>query len=409
MIRYLFGHIKLAKNVKGVLLLSIFAIMFLNISVAMSAPSKEDLEKVEKSYQKYSNEHKRLEERANNLSKELKDVSQQMVKTAKEIQDYEENISLMEKALNKLQTNIEEKENKLKSSNDNMSVILAALENLAWKPTEALLAQPLSPVDTVRSAIILRETVPYIEDGAKSIRDDIEDITKKKKAVQQQFEKIASNKRKMEKEHENMKLLVRKKSKIRNKLELESKTYKKRATMLAHQAKDLRELFAKLEKVRKEKEEKRRKMEEENRKIASKLGKKTKLEKEFGEFGKAKGRLSFPARGEIIVKYGQKELMGVSSKGIKIATRNKAQVVSPYDGEVSFAGPFRGYGNLIIIEHGEGYHTLLAGLGNFNCEVGQELLAGEPVGQMPETSETKLYFELRRDSHPINPIPWMKK
>jgi len=400
----------MCKNVKGIFLLSIVALMFLNITNAVSAPSKEDLEKVEDTYKKYSQEHRKLEERANSLSKELKSVSLQMVKTAKKVQDYEENISLMEKALKKLQRNIEEEEKKLNLSNDNMSEILAALQNLAWKPTEALLAQPLPPVDTVRSAIILRETVPYIEDKVESIRIDIEDITKKKKAVQKQFKKIASNKRQMEKEHYNMKLLVRKKSKIRNKIELQSKNYKKRATMLAHQAKDLRELFAKLEKVRKEKEAERKKqLEAESRKTASKLGRKPKHAKKESQFSKAKGKLSLPARGEIVVKYGQKELKGVSSKGLKIATRSKAQVVSPYDGEISFAGPFRGYGNLIIIEHGEGYHTLLAGLGNFDCEVGQELLAGEPVGQMPENSKPRLYVELRRDSHPINPIPWMKK
>jgi septal ring factor EnvC (AmiA/AmiB activator) len=180
--------------------------------------------------------------------------------------------------------------------------------------------------------------------------------------------------------------------------------------MLAHQAKDLRDLFTRLEKVRKEKEARRKRaLEAESKKMASKLARKPEFKKKTSKFSKAKGKLALPARGEIVVNYGQKELKGLSSKGIKILTRNRAQVVSPYDGEVSFAGPFRGYGNLIIIEHGEGYHTLLAGLGNFDCEVGQELLAGEPVGQMPESYKPKLYVELRKNSHPINPIIWMKK
>ena len=91
-----------------------------------------------------------------------------------------------------------------------------------------------------------------------------------------------------------------------------------------------------------------------------------------------------------------------------IRTRDNAQVVSPFDGTVIFAGPFRGYGNLIIIEHGGGYLTLLAGLNNFDVELGQLLLAGEPVGQMPTGEDAKLYVELRKDNQPIDPMAWMR-
>ena len=83
-------------------------------------------------------------------------------------------------------------------------------------------------------------------------------------------------------------------------------------------------------------------------------------------------------------------------------------MISPFDGSVIFAGPFRGYGNLIIIEHGKGYLTLLAGLETIDCELGQMLLAGEPVGQMPDSRDAKLYVELRKDNLPINPMAWIK-
>ena len=78
------------------------------------------------------------------------------------------------------------------------------------------------------------------------------------------------------------------------------------------------------------------------------------------------------------------------------------------NGNVIFAGPFRGYGNLIIIEHGKGYLSLLAGLDSIDCELGQMLLAGEPVGLMPDTNDSKLYIEIRKDNHPINPLTWIK-
>ncbi|MCW9046109.1 MAG: peptidoglycan DD-metalloendopeptidase family protein, partial [Alphaproteobacteria bacterium] len=86
-----------------------------------------------------------------------------------------------------------------------------------------------------------------------------------------------------------------------------------------------------------------------------------------------------------------------------------AHVVAPYDGRVVYAGPFRGYGQLLIIEHGEGYHTLLAGMERIDSVVGQWLLAGEPIGVMSKNKSKKptLYLEMRKDGHPINPVPWL--
>ena len=108
-----------------------------------------------------------------------------------------------------------------------------------------------------------------------------------------------------------------------------------------------------------------------------------------------------------MTQYGQPLSKGVTSKGLVYKTRPEAQVVSLYDGTVIFSGPFKGYGNIIIVEHGDGYLSLLAGLGTVDCEPGQMVLAGEPVGIMPDDGNAKLYVEIRKDRHPINPAPWI--
>jgi septal ring factor EnvC (AmiA/AmiB activator) len=97
------------------------------------------------------------------------------------------------------------------------------------------------------------------------------------------------------------------------------------------------------------------------------------------------------------------------SQGITVETLPLAQVVAPHDGLVVFAGNYRDYGLLLIIDHGEGYHTLLAGLSRIDGTVGQWLLAGEPIGQMGAGSGGKpnLYVELRRHGEPLNPLPWL--
>ncbi|MDR1025856.1 MAG: peptidoglycan DD-metalloendopeptidase family protein, partial [Lactobacillus sp.] len=127
------------------------------------------------------------------------------------------------------------------------------------------------------------------------------------------------------------------------------------------------------------------------------------------EFIKAKGKLLMPARGSVVTKFNEEMSKGVKSKGVVVKTRNMAQVVSPFDGSVMFAAPFRGYGNTIIIDHGKGYLSLLAGMESVDCEPGQMLLAGEPIGQMPNDANAKLYIEIRKDSNPLDPMRWIEK
>jgi septal ring factor EnvC (AmiA/AmiB activator) len=126
-------------------------------------------------------------------------------------------------------------------------------------------------------------------------------------------------------------------------------------------------------------------------------------------FAEARGSLPLPVRGRIVGRFGQTTERGTKAKGITVLARPLAQVIAPHDGRVAFAGPYRGYGQLLIIEHGDGYHTLLAGLSRIDGSVGQWLLAGEPVGQMgPESDgKPKLYVEIRRNGQPINPLPWL--
>ena len=392
--------------------------------------SKADLAKMEREVQAQNLEHKKLQAQATQISLELTRISKDMIASAKQIQNSEEKISRMESELETLRADLKKAEENFVVEDDNLIKTLSALQNLALKPTEALFVQPLTPVEIIRSAMLLREAVPYLQENAARIREDLEKIEAQKNLVEKQVARIIRQKKILEKEHEQMKALVQRKSKIRNAVEIKSVKAKKKVEQLASQANDLRDLLNKLEKQR---QEKLRRQEEERRRLAElkaaearraaeetkKLEEKQRADlikfkpeviNEVGEnFVKAKGHLLRPARGPVVTAYGEQMSKGVTSKGIIIKTRSQAQVISPYDGTVIFAGPFRGYGNLIIIEHGQGYLSLLAGLEEVDCELGQMLLAGEPVGQMPESGDDRLYVELRKDNHPVNPLTWIEK
>lgn len=123
-------------------------------------------------------------------------------------------------------------------------------------------------------------------------------------------------------------------------------------------------------------------------------------------FSKIRGRLRLPAKGRWVGRYGESTGFGPRAQGITLRTGDQAQVVAPYDGRVVYAGTFRKYGLILIISHGEGYHTLLAGLSRLQAVVGQSLLTGEPVGRMGGDGKRSLYIELRRKGTAINPTSW---
>ena len=130
---------------------------------------------------------------------------------------------------------------------------------------------------------------------------------------------------------------------------------------------------------------------------------------EIDSISAARGKLTYPVIGTVTGKYDDLLSKGQRRKGLAIETQPGAQVVSPFNGQIVFSGPFRRYGHLLIIEHGEGYHSLLAGMALVEGTVGQWLLAGEPVGSMARSQSGKpsIYMELRRNGQPVDPNLWL--
>jgi septal ring factor EnvC (AmiA/AmiB activator) len=134
-------------------------------------------------------------------------------------------------------------------------------------------------------------------------------------------------------------------------------------------------------------------------------------------FASAKGLLALPVNGVKLREFGGSDGVGGVEKGISLATRSGAQVTTPCDGWVVYAGPFRSYGQLLILNAGGGYHVLIAGMGRISVNIGQFVLTGEPVATMGTTSQVAsilatnasqpvLYIEFRKDGTPIDPGPW---
>lgn len=116
-----------------------------------------------------------------------------------------------------------------------------------------------------------------------------------------------------------------------------------------------------------------------------------------------------PAQGQITRRYGARDAGGPAAQGVTVRTNSGAQVVSPAAGEVAYAGSFRSYGNVLILNLDGGYALVLTGMDTIGVRVGETVRAGQTVGQMTETaaSAPDLYVEVRRGDQPVDPGRWL--
>ncbi|CCG08690.1 murein hydrolase activator EnvC family protein [Pararhodospirillum photometricum] len=402
-------------------------------------PSPTDLQAVEQELKREEAERARLDREAQATEREAKALAERMVAAARRIQDQEETLSALESRLAALGREEKALSTALSRRDDQVVRVLTAVQRLAWRPTEALLVQPAPPADTVRVAIMLRQAIPRIRDNARTLAGELVALHNIDTAIRAQRAQIRATGDALRAEHAALLTLSETKRTLAQDLRAKGQAAEERMGRLARDAQDLRDLLARLEAEKKAREEEarlQRKREEEERqrrereeaerraliaqhqKPPSPIVAAPRLEpaptiEEVPDTGfeRARGRMPFPARGRLVGAYGERTELGGIAKGLRIATRSGAQVVAPYEGVVAFAGPFKGYGNLLIIDHGGGYHTLLAGLGRIDGVVGQRLTAGEPVGVMPAADGSgdtpALYVEMRRKGQPINPLPWL--
>lgn len=132
-------------------------------------------------------------------------------------------------------------------------------------------------------------------------------------------------------------------------------------------------------------------------------------------FGSQKGRLSMPARGEIVAGFGRHKHPEFNSytvsNGISIAAANGSDIRSVYDGQVIYADYFKGYGNMIIVDHGGGFFSLYAHAAKIMKKVGASVARNEVVASVGDTDSSRgpmLYFEIRYQGKPVDPAAWVR-
>ncbi len=369
-------------------ILSLMVIIFIAKSSFASNNLENDLDSVNRMLEKQINEEQQAKRKALFVAEEVYSTRKSLISAAKKIQEAEEQVSGLEVKFKSLKVDEQKIISEIKIKKAHIAKLLAILQAMSLRPVEALVIQESDPVNALRSSLLLRDTIPLITRETDELKTKLSELTNIREKIRKRYLEIKQATGELKSERQQISVLLKKKIGMQKNYETKAKKSGAQAKKLAAKAKDLQDLILELE---------RQKVEQV-------------FTFDIGDFDFAgmKGKMPLPVKGKIIKKYGESLQSGIISKGISLSARKSAQVTAPFDGTVVFSGPFRDYRDMLIIDHGDGYHTLLAGMARNDTIVGQGLLAGEPVGVLPENDPT-LYVEIRKKGKAVNPIGWFTK
>lgn len=360
---------------------------------------------------------------------EILDLQVNFASLARRVRAHEQALASAEKSLSELELAQEEKLEALARQRQNHYLTLAALQRLALHPRAAVAVTSAQPTDVLRGALLLKTALPALENQANDLRLSLEELDALRHAILEEQKAIANATVALEQRRLDVARLIARKKGVLETTEVERERAAARATILARQAADLHELMALA--AKEEEEPEARVAEDEHEATAAEAETTDNTANDNAQsptdtqvallerpdtvrsFPSEPGHILLPVAGHIVHRFGEHasraEGLDPVLEGITIRTRAGAEVVAPYDGKVVYAGDFRSYGQILIIDHGGQYHTLLAGLHRIRAVVGQWVLAGEPVATMStqDSDEPELYLELRQTGQPINPLPWL--
>lgn len=312
--------------------------------------------------------------------------------------------------LEKLQTDNARAMLALARKRETLSKLLAGLQRLEQNPPPALVVAPDDVLGALRGAMMFGAVIPDLRRDMEELRAALADVERIKAALQDEKQKSADALAALATTRDEMTAAVAERQKAAAVIASALAGERARAEALTAETATLKDLVAALERDRLE-----------AARLAAEDARQKALARPSIAFAKALGQLDYPVQGKIWRGFGADNGLDGKTSGIFLTAQAKAQVLSPVDGTIAFAGPFHSYDQLVIINPGDGYLVLLAGMHEITAGQGQTVRAGEPVGIMGEkpagmllaadlttAASPVLYVEFRKRNEPVDPTPWWR-
>jgi septal ring factor EnvC (AmiA/AmiB activator) len=374
------------------------------------------------------------------LAEEQARLNGELIKAGKRVQASEAKLSETESKLAELTDQVNVIRNSITERKETIVKMLSAMQRIGRTPPPALVTRRDDALAVVRSAMLLADIFPEIKYQADNLSHELEGMVSLENGIRDQRDAEKGEAEGLASEQARVDRLLEEKKAKAAQGEAELALVKQAASDQAHTVTDLNELIDRLdaqiakvevaqydaeiaaERALRAREQQQALATPANENVVEIKPESTNVAfaspdrlKPAMPFEAAKGSLRLPAQGKRIKRFGDADATGGTLKGISLQTRGAARITAPADGWVVYAGEFRSYGQLLIINAGGGYHVLLAGMSRIDVSLGQFVLAGEPIAVMgnsampsqgDDNSRPVLYVEFRKDGRPIDPDPW---
>jgi septal ring factor EnvC (AmiA/AmiB activator) len=364
--------VKRLKLLAGIVLLAAFA-----AQPAHAADPKAKLHKIETQLDQGKQRAAALDQKAQDTADNLKDLHEKLIAATEAVEAKEAEENQIQDKLDDLARDIAMRQAALAGEKKKLKALTAALIELARRPPETLLLQTGLSDDYIRRRILLRAVLPRIQEKAVAIAQDVAALSDMKTQMEEQERLMEAARHNLEQQEQALDQLIKARQGLLQRTETQKEAIAKQLVSLSDQAKDLRQLLDKI------------------------------APKHKGHSTPSHPlAIKWPVEGAVTRRFGERDKDGVLSQGVTFLALPGGPVVAPAAGRVVFSGPFRGYGQILILQHEGGYHSFLAGFGRIDADMGQEVDAGEPLGVLPSGrgSHPELYFEWRHDNDPIDPV-----
>jgi len=378
---------------------------------------QEELDKVQAELKKNAEITVKLKAELEAIGEDRRKLNAMLIGSAATIRDLETRQTAAEGRLAGLQVSEDTVRRSLGSRRAVIAEVLAALQRIGRRPPPALMVSPEDALQSVRTAILLGAVLPDMKTEVDTLMADLAELVRLRSEIAAERDALGRDLAALSQERTRMTVLVAERQRKQSETEKALESERARSVQLARQADNLKDLIGRIE----------QEIASAVRAAAAARGTDSKASlaalNDPGRlspaiaFAAARKSLPLPLNGIKIREFGMPDGLGSTEKGLSVASRAGAQVTAPCDGWVVYAGPFRSYGQLLILNAGGGYHVLLAGMERISVDLGQFVLTGEPVAVMgggPQSaaavatgsSQPILYIEFRKDGTPVDPSPW---
>lgn len=364
-------------------------------------PSRERLRGVEQSLQHMQERREAVGAEAQALADELGQLQEKAVAAAASVRGQERSLKQLQAEEAALAKREGETRAALAARQEEIARLTTALLRLAREPMEPLLLDPSPTIDRARAGIALDRATADLVQRSAQLRRDLEalaglaaELAAKRMSVEEAGRTLAA-------ERATLDGLLAERRAIYREREGERKALETQAATLAREAETLRDLIEKVEAEQKRLAQFRPppKPRAGPRPVAPRP--------DAAPEAMLDGPLAaLPVEGELVTRFGGPDKAGLTARGVVWKAVAGATVLAPRDGIVRFAGRFRNQGQILILEHGGEYHSLLGGLADVSAAVGETVLAGEPVGTVADAGggDGEVYLEMRRNGRPLDPL-----